>query len=129
VKDDYGYPSYSDERRTVQKTGDGPLQVVRQGDSVRFRRGPDGRLVPDPQGDVEERPRPFGYGFPEGNGGKLHSIPGIGLMVEYPGWNEMKRRLSERKREQRSEKLRASISQPKGVQNGTDDILRRSSDA
>lgn len=129
VKDDYGYPSYSDERRTVQKTGDGPLQVVRQGDNVGFRRGPDGRLVPDPQGDVQERPRPFGYGFPEGNGGKLHSIPGIGLRVEYPGWNEMKRRLSERKREQRSEKLRASISHPKGVQNGTNDILRRSSDA
>lgn len=129
VKDDYAYPSYSDDRRTISKTGDGPLRIVRQGDNSGFRRGPDGRLVYDPSANVEESPRPFGYGFPEGNGGKLHTIPGIGLRVEYPGWNEMKRRLSERRREQRSEKLRASISHPKEVQNGTDEILRKRSDA
>lgn len=131
VKDDndYVYPSYSDDRRTVLKTSDGSLRVVRQADTFGFRRGPDGRLVYDQPGFAEGQPRPFGYGFPEGNGGKLHTIPGLGLRVEYPGWNEMKRRLSERRREQRSEKLRANISHPKGVQNGTDDVLRRRSDA
>lgn len=129
-KDDYAYPSYSDDRRTVRKTGDGPLRVVKHGDNFSgFKRGPDGRLVYDQSADVDNRPRPFGYGFPEGNGGKLHTIPGLGLRVEYAGWNEMRRRLSERKREQRSEKLRASISHPKGVQNGTDIILRRRSEA
>ena len=127
VKDDYAYP-FADDRRTVSKTGDRPLKIVRQGDNFGFRRGPDGRLVYDPPGNVEEQPRPFGYNFPEGNGGKLHTIPGIGLRVQYSGWNEMKRKLSERKREQRSEKLRASISHPKEIQNGTDDILRRRSD-
>jgi hypothetical protein len=66
----------------------------------------------------------FGYGFKEGNGGRVHTIPGLGLRIEYIGWSGMRRRLSERRREQRSEKLRASISGPKGVQSGVDDVLR-----
>jgi hypothetical protein len=72
-------------------------------------------------------PDDFGYGFKDGNGGKVHTIPGLGLRVEYVGWSGMKRRLSERRREQRSEKLRASISAPRGVQSGVDDVLRRRS--
>jgi hypothetical protein len=69
-------------------------------------------------------PGDFGYGFKEGNGGRIHTIPGLGLRVEYVGWNGMKRRLSERRRQQRSEKLRASISTPRGVQSGLDAVLR-----
>jgi hypothetical protein len=67
----------------------------------------------------------FGHGFKDGNGGRIHTIPGIGVRVEYIGWSGMKRRLSEKRRLQRSEKLRATISPPKEVQSGMDDVLRR----
>jgi hypothetical protein len=81
-------------------------------------------------GAGESGEEPFGYGFPYGNGGRsYHTIPGLGLRVEYVGWSEMKRRLSERKREQRSEKLRAIISPPRGVQDGINDVLRRRAEA
>jgi hypothetical protein len=124
IKDDQAYPSYSDDRRPVSKAVDGPPGFVQQGNNSGLRRGPDGRLTYE-SGTAGERP--FGYGFPEGNGGKTHTIPGLGIRVDSVRWDGVKRRLSERKRAQRSDKLRAIISHPRVVQNGMDDILRRRS--
>jgi len=126
-KEDYAYPSYSPDRRTVRRTPSGNMRVVKHRSNSSLRREASVRRR---HGAGESGEEPFGYGFPYGNGGRsYHTIPGLGLRVEYVGWSEMKRRLSERKREQRSEKLRAIISPPRGVQDGINDVLRRRAEA
>jgi hypothetical protein len=127
ISDDYIYQPYATDRRTVRRTPSEKLRVVKQRSDLSLRReAASGSRIAytavRPSGPAEGE---FGYGFKEGNGGKSHIIPGLGLRVEYVGWSGMKRRLSERRREQRSEKLRQSISGPRGVRNGTDDVLRR----
>jgi hypothetical protein len=117
IKDD-DYAVHPVDRRTMRRTEDG-MRVVKQRSNSSLKREADrsryGVLGPDD----------FGYGFKDGNGGRIHTIPGLGVRVEYVGWSGMRRRLSEKRREQRSEKLRASISTPRGVQSGVDDVLRR----
>jgi hypothetical protein len=121
IKDDYGHQPYSMDRREVQRGSSGSLRVVKQRSNSSLRReANDRRLYAEvPEGI-------FGHGFKDGNGGRrIHTIPGIGVRVEYIGWSGMKRRLSEKRRMQRSEKLRAAISTPREVQNGVDDVLRQ----
>ena len=108
------------DRRVMRRTEDG-MRVVKQRSNSSLKPEAD-RLRFGAPG-----PNDFGYGFKDGNGGRMHTIPGLGVRVEYVGWSGMKRRLSERRREQRSEKLRASISTPREVQSGVDDVLRRRS--
>ncbi|KAG9237576.1 hypothetical protein BJ875DRAFT_481215 [Amylocarpus encephaloides] len=120
MEDNSGRRSYSTDRRAMRKGSSGNLRVVKQRSSS--------SLVRD--GSIHRRPPvtgegSFGYDFKEGNGGRVHHIPGIGVRVEYVGWGAMKRKLGEKRRQQRSEKLRASISHPKQVQDGMDDVLRR----
>jgi hypothetical protein len=128
IKDEYEYLPYATDRRTMRRTPSGNMRVVKQRSESSLRREP-----PDRRQFVEARPssgpESFGYGFKEENGGRVHTIPGLGLRIEYVGWNGMRRRMSERKREQRSEKLRQSISGPRGVQSGVDDVLRRKNQA
>ncbi|PMD25266.1 hypothetical protein NA56DRAFT_655475 [Hyaloscypha hepaticicola] len=123
--DDYDYKPYAVDRRTMRRTPSGNMRVVKQRSNSSLRRAASDRrqyTVARPVSGPSEGS--FGYGFKEGNGGRVHTIPGLGLRIEYIGWSGMRRRLSERRREQRSEKLRASISGPKGVQSGVDDVLR-----
>ncbi|PMD44417.1 hypothetical protein L207DRAFT_525750 [Hyaloscypha variabilis F] len=123
--DDYDYQPYALDRRTMRRTPSGNMRVVKQRSNSSLRRGVNDRrqyTVARPVSGPAEGS--FGYGFKEGNGGRVHTIPGLGIRIEYIGWSGMRRRLSERRREQRSEKLRASISGPKGVQSGVDDVLR-----
>ncbi|TAQ83648.1 hypothetical protein B7494_g8022 [Chlorociboria aeruginascens] len=117
--DDDGYPPYPSDRLTMRRTPSGNMRVVRRRSSSSLRRE-------DHERRRYEASEPWGYGFKEGNGGKVHTIPGLGVRIEYVGWNGMMRRLSERRREQRSEKLRATISGPRRVKYGMDDVLRRS---
>jgi hypothetical protein len=123
--DDYDYTKTNP--RTVRRTTSGNMRVVKQRSRSSLKRGEaiDRRRYDEPAAR-EER---FGYGFKDGNGGRAHTIPGLGVRVEYVGWGGMKRKLSERRRQQRSEKLRASISSPKGVRSGVDDVLRRKNQA
>ncbi|KAF4625280.1 hypothetical protein G7Y89_g12891 [Cudoniella acicularis] len=127
IKDDYDSKPYVADRRTMRKSSSGNLRVVKQRSDPSLRREARDRLR-----YAAIRPETsegnFGHGFKDGNGGrKVHTIPGIGIRVEYVGWGGMKQRLSEKRREQRSQKLRASISNPKEVRNGIDDVLRRRS--
>lgn len=123
--DEYDYNKT--DRRTVRRTTSGNMRVVKQRSQSSLRRGKtnDQRRPGEPS-SREER---FGSGFKDGNGGRAHTIPGLGVRVEYVGWVGMKRKLSERRRQQRSEKLRASISSPKGLHSGVDDVLRKKSQA
>lgn len=122
IQDDYErHQPYSVDRREIRRGSNGNLRVVKQRSSASLRREAEDRrrYVEVPEGT-------FGHGFKEGNGGRrIHTIPGIGVQVEYVGWSGMKRRISEKRRVQRSDKLRATISTPRGVQNGVDDVLRR----
>ncbi|KAH8596415.1 hypothetical protein B0O99DRAFT_510124 [Bisporella sp. PMI_857] len=111
---------YTMERRSIKRTSSGTMRVVKQRSNSSLKRAASDSRRYEPQ-----EPR-FGHGFPEGNGGKrIHTIPGLGVRVEFVGWSGMKRRLSEKRREERSEKLRASISSPKRVHSGIDDVLRK----
>lgn len=123
--DDNDYQPYAIERRTVKRTPSGNMRVVKQRSNTSLRREASARrqyTAARPVSGPSEGS--FGYGFKEGNGGRVHTIPGLGLRIEYIGWGGMRRRLSEKRREQRNEKLRASISGPKGIQSGVDDVLR-----
>ncbi|KAH7356782.1 hypothetical protein BKA65DRAFT_392451 [Rhexocercosporidium sp. MPI-PUGE-AT-0058] len=128
IEDDhYDYQPYATDRRTMRRTASGNMRVVKQRSNSSLRRdGNDRRIYSEDRrpmsGPAEGS---FGYGFKDGNGGRVATIPGLGLRVEYVGWSGVKNKLSERRREQRSQKLRASISGPKGVQSGMDDVLRR----
>jgi len=128
IKDEYEYQPYAMDRRTMRRTPSGNMRVVKQRSENSLRREAyDRRQFSEPHPSSD--PEPFGYNFKEGNGGRVHTIPGLGLRIEYVGWSGMRRRMSERKREQRSEKLRQSISGPRGVQSGVDDVLRRKNQA
>lgn len=123
--DDRYYEPYAVDRRSLTRSDSGRMRVMKQRSNSSLKREMSNRrrYIEDDRAPDQR----FGYGFKEGNGGRVHTIPGLGIRVEYVGWNNMKRRLSERRRKERNEKLRASISTPKGVQNGVDDILRRKS--
>jgi hypothetical protein len=124
IQDDHQYQSYSKDRRILRKSNSGNLRVVKQRSTSSLGR----RDINRGNYSTVSRPREgsFGYGFQEGNrGNRVHTIPGIGVRVEYVGWSAVKQKFSERRRLQRSEKLRASISHPREVQSGVDDVLRR----
>ncbi|KAG4427600.1 hypothetical protein IFR05_016916 [Cadophora sp. M221] len=130
IEDDhYDYQPYAMDRRTMKRTASGNMRVVKQRSNSSLRRDGNDRRVyfEDRRPTSGPAEGTFGYGFREGNGGRVATIPGLGLRVEYVGWSGVKNKLSERRREQRSQKLRASISGPKGVQSGMDDVLRRRS--
>jgi hypothetical protein len=111
----------------MRRTTSGNMKVVKQRSNTSLRREGShrGMYKEDRSHVTGPPPGSFGYGFKDGNGGRVHTIPGLGIRFEYVGWSGMRDKLRERRREQRSEKLRASISGPKGVKNGVDDVLRR----
>lgn len=130
IEDDRQYHSYARDRRTVRRTPSEKLRVVKQRSNSSLRReGSDRRTYSEVRSVTGPAEGTFGHGFREGNGGRIHVIPGLGLRVEYVGWSGMKRKLSERRREKRSERLRQIISGPKGVRSGMDDVLRRKGQA
>jgi hypothetical protein len=124
IQDDHQYQPYSKDRRILRKSNSGNLRVVKQRSTSSLKRRESNRGYY--AGRSGSREDSFGYGFKEGNGGnRVHTIPGIGVRVEYVGWSAVKRKLTEKRRQQRTAKLRASISHPREVQSGVDDVLRR----
>lgn len=124
--DDERYNPVTPERRIVKRSASGNMRVVKQRSRASLQRqaSAERRALSDETSGEQ----PFGYNFKEGNGGhnyRGYTIPGLGLRVEYVGFSGLKRRISERRREQRSDRLRGSISAPRGVKSGIDDVLRR----
>ncbi|KAA8569477.1 hypothetical protein MFRU_004g02510 [Monilinia fructicola] len=106
------------DRKTIRRSPSGnALRVVKQRSNNTLRREADQRVL------REARPGEFGHGFKEGNGGRIHTIPGLGLRIEYVGLRGLGKKLSERRKEQRNAKLRATISGPKELRNGVDEVL------
>lgn len=52
---------------------------------------------------LEAEDKYWGIDFKEGNGGRMHSFPGLGLRIESKGWKELKRWAKEKKKEKRLE--------------------------
>ncbi|KAF7870341.1 hypothetical protein EAF04_004087 [Stromatinia cepivora] len=124
----YGNDEYDQaplDRKTMRRSPSGnALRVVKQRSNNTLRREADQRIL------REARPGEFGHGFKEGNGGRIHTIPGLGLRIEYVGLRGLGKKLSERRREQRNAKLRATISGPRELRNGVDEVLEsRSADS
>ncbi|KAB8295135.1 hypothetical protein EYC80_007065 [Monilinia laxa] len=112
------------DRKTIRRSPSGnALRVVKQRSNNTLRRETDQRVL------REARPGEFGHGFKEGNGGRIHTIPGLGLRIEYVGLRGLGKKLSERRKEQRNAKLRATISAPKDVRNGVEILESRSADS
>ncbi|KAI6709611.1 hypothetical protein B2J93_5639 [Marssonina coronariae] len=118
---------YTTDQRTVKRTPSGNMRVFKQRSKSSLRREGNNRRLYMENRRLSSGPEPgtFGYGFKEGNGGRVHTIPGLGLRIEYVGWSGIINKIGEKRRQQRSRKLRALISGPKGVQSGMDDVLRR----
>lgn len=127
VKDNYG-PAI--ERRVVRRTPSGNMRVVKRRSNSSMRRQSMERIsrnhhYPPRSTSTPPPVRPYSGETPTGaDERRSHTISGLGLKVEYVGFGGLKRRISERRREQRSEKLRASISHPQEVKSGLDDVLR-----
>ena len=125
--EDNDYDYARTDHRTVRRSSSGNMRVVKQrSQSYKREQNNDSQRY---YGSAARAEDTFGYGFKDGNGGRSHTVPRLGVRIEYVGWGGIKRRLSERRRQQRSEKLRATISSPRGVRNGVDDVLRRRNQA
>ncbi|POS86818.1 hypothetical protein EPUL_003273 [Erysiphe pulchra] len=82
----------STEYQQVTRISENPR--VMKNHRIKYNRG-DVRL------DAEDKY--WGLDFKEGNGGRMHSFPGLGLRIENKGWNELKRWAKEKKKEKKLE--------------------------
>ncbi|RFU28523.1 hypothetical protein B7463_g7819, partial [Scytalidium lignicola] len=119
------------ERRVIHRSPSGNMRVVKRQSNSSLRRSPSER---NPRGhyyaprstSTPPPVRPYARGTrARVDEIRPHTMSGLGLKVESVSFSGLKRRLSEKRREQRSEKLRASISHPQGVRSGVDDVLRK----
>ncbi|KAM3075175.1 hypothetical protein ACMFMF_005854 [Clarireedia jacksonii] len=105
------------DRKTMRRSPSGNLRVVKQKSNNTLRREARERQFYEPKEGE------FGHGFKEGNRGRIHTIPGLGLRIEYVGLKGLGKKINERRREQRNARLRATISSPRGLRNGVDEVL------
>lgn len=103
--------------------------------SLRHARAEDQRPYTAPDQDISSRRRHFwqSHSFSKENSvnpnkaKKVRLFPGLGNKFEEYGLQNLPRRLSERRREKRSNELRQKISAPREVRDGVGDVIRRNS--
>ncbi len=138
------YPATSldgPDRRTVRRTASGNLRVVKHRaslESLRQRAAADGRPFTAPE--HHGRKRLFWRSQPlirtraareqqehreDGRGSGF--FPALGSKIGEYGLRTIPRRLSEKRRERRSNELRQKISGPRDVRDGVVDVIRRNS--
>lgn len=113
------------ERRTIRRTPSGNLRVVRQRNSVESLTQPqDGSERPQTAPDVQTR-RSFWRGNSvrrRASKEQLRRRSSLGSRLE--DIQNLPRRLSDRRREKRTQELRQKISGPTEVRDGVDEVIR-----
>lgn len=111
INDGHYYDSYRTERRTVRRTPSGNLRVVKaSGSRESLRRPPISNSSPhSTMREVSGNER-----RPLGTNGSLTA-----------SWKDLGRRMSEKRRERRTEKIRTMISGPRDAFDGVDNILKK----
>ncbi|KAK0638759.1 hypothetical protein B0T16DRAFT_394616 [Cercophora newfieldiana] len=127
VRDDYEYEARDADRRTIRRTPSGNLRVMKFRKSLEsMPRLPvnDGRPYTAP-GDSTLRSRQFRFWrSPKSSADSFRRsglLPALGSKINIP------RRMSERRREKRTQELRRMISSPREVRDGVGDVIRRNS--
>jgi hypothetical protein len=126
VRDDYEYEARDADRRTIRRTPSGNLRVMKFRKSLEsMPRFPinDGRPYTAP-GDSALRARQFR--FWRSPKSSADSFRRSGLLPALERIN-IPRRMSERRRERRTQELRRMISSPREVRDGVGDVIRRNS--
>ena len=120
------------DRRTIRRTASGSLRVMRHRASLEsFRQAApsyDSRPYTAP-----DSARPPKTSWRGGNGrtmsltlgGKVRLLPALGSKLE--DLQNLPRKISERRREKRTQELRGKISGPREVRDGVGEVIRRSS--
>jgi hypothetical protein len=124
TEDDYGLDSNTrdgPERRTISRSPSGNLRVVKRRNSLdsvddyRPETAPDGPRAP-------LRQRDWGLDTPTQQPERKRRFSLSGTFEELQG---LPRRLSEKRREKRTQELRAQISGPREVRDGVGEVIRR----
>jgi hypothetical protein len=135
LEDEYMDGYDGPDRRTIRRTPSGNLRVMRyRGSLDSLRNGPphDYRPYTAPDEATNGRPKSFwrGHGrtasVSEPKRDSRTLIPAT-LSSKLEGLQSLPRRFSERRREKRTQELRAKISGPREVRDGVGDVVRRTS--
>ncbi|KAH8881567.1 hypothetical protein GQ53DRAFT_735037 [Thozetella sp. PMI_491] len=132
--DDYPAPEpQGPDRRTIRRTPSGNLRVMkhrRSLDSIQQEPPPDTRPYTAPDQGANHRPR-FFFRTPSlsrvGSKTKADGEPKAAFLPGFGSKFNIPRRLSEHRRQKRSDELRQIISGPREVRDGVGDVIRRSS--
>jgi len=127
VRDDYDYEARDADRRTIRRTPSGNLRVMKFRKSLESMprlQVNDARPYTAP-GDTTLRPRQLRFWrSPKSSADSFRRsglLPALGNKINIP------RRMSERRREKRTQELRRMISSPREVRDGVGDVIRRNS--
>ncbi|KAH6652681.1 hypothetical protein BKA67DRAFT_659367 [Truncatella angustata] len=130
------------ERRTIKRTPSGNLRVTRQHDSVSTLRWPGRDRSSSPRRHRKNREKEPDRPSSAPNSRPGRRAWGVEKRVDshgnrfFPGWQDklgqvsiqgLQRRLSEKRREKRSEELRQKISGPREVRDGVGEVTKRNS--
>jgi hypothetical protein len=135
IRDDAEFYSADDregpDRRTIRRTPSGNLRVTKHRRSLESLRHADS-CDDRPYTAPERRERLFGHGHSRGssrvrgdNTGRKARFATLSSTLE--GLQRLPRRLSERRREKRTQELRQKISRPREVRDGVGEVIRRRS--
>ncbi|KAK1754640.1 hypothetical protein QBC47DRAFT_222757 [Echria macrotheca] len=144
VRDSYDEGRDPLARRTIRRTPSGNLRVMQFRRSLeslpRIPTLPDGRPYTAPGGDDDHRgrrrqgrppfrfwmtsPKSSGDSFPRRRSSSFGGVVGVGLLPALGNKINIPRRMSERRREKRTQELRRMISSPREVRDGVGDVIR-----
>lgn len=135
--------SHAPERRTIKRTPSGNLRVTRHRDSYSSLRWPGHDRPPSPRrrhrDDEKEkggRPSTAPNSRPNRRAWGVEKQTDARGRRFFPGWQDkigqmgisgLQRRISEKRRERRSEELRQKISGPREVRDGVGEVIKRDS--
>ena len=121
----YADDSYGTERRTIRRTPSGSLRVMRRRNSTESLRKMRDRQRPSTAPDGQTR-RGFWRGNSVSRGPSQESPRRSSIGSAFEGIQSIPRRVSEKRREKRTQELRKKISGPREVRDGVEEMARSS---